>query len=634
MPEVTVYPEGKTISLQWGENLLEGLRRAGIDLFAPCAGKGWCRKCAVVVEAAGPDALSTVTSEEKAFLEQHGDTEYWRLACQVEVRGRAVIRIPVESRQRRWVREKTLFTREFQIEPVIRVCQVVLPDKGLCSAQEWLEQIFRLVEEVSGSRPLAWSQDVKERLLLRNGSEWTKATFTLRDEQEVIHVQPGFSDRSYGVAIDVGTTTLAVYLCDLIQGRILASASVLNPQIAYGADIISRIAYAQTNAERRKHLQKILVDALNSLMGRLAHQAQIHPEDIVEAVLVGNSVMHHLALGLDPSGIGKIPFAPVVQTALDLPAREIGLKLAPTARLHVLPLKAGYVGADAVAAVLGSGLEAIEGNALLVDMGTNGEIILKHGKRLICTSVPLGPVFEGAQITYGMRADIGAVEHVRYNASRGNFEVAWIGQENHSKGDEAIKAKGFCGSAVIEIVAEALAAGLISPDGRIVNGGVPCVTKTDSGERALEIVPVTQTSNGLPLLFTQKDVRAVQLAKGALSVGITLLMKQIGLEEGDLTVVLLGGIFGTVVSPYHALALGMLPPIDPHRIQAVGNVAGAGACMALLNRSLRQRAATLVERMDYLSLPQDQEFQERFVEALKFPEPQRAQRALDQASDL
>ncbi|MCX8026032.1 MAG: ASKHA domain-containing protein, partial [Thermanaerothrix sp.] len=319
------------------------------------------------------------------------------------------------------------------------------------------------VENVAGIRPLAWSSGVNETLLLSHSLPWTKATFILRDEREVIHVQPNFSEQSYGVAIDVGTTTLAVYLCDLIQGHILASGSSLNPQVAFGADIISRIAYVQTSVERRKHLQRILADALNTLIGRLAYQAKIHPEDIVEAVMVGNSVMHHLALGINPWGLGKIPFSPVVQTTLDLPASEIGLKLAPKARLHVLPLKAGYVGADAVAAVLGSDFETVEGNALLIDMGTNGEIILKRGRRLICTSVPLGPVFEGAQITHGMRADIGAVEHVRYDASWGCFEAAWIGQGGCSKVHEAVKAKGFCGSAVIEIVAEALAAGLISP---------------------------------------------------------------------------------------------------------------------------------------------------------------------------
>ncbi|MGB9800067.1 MAG: ASKHA domain-containing protein [Thermanaerothrix sp.] len=628
MPNVVIYPEGKTISLKPGENLLEGLRSANIDVFAPCAGKGWCGKCAVIVEAADPEALSTPTPEEIALLGQKKNAHNWRLACQVEVRENAVIRIPVESRQRRWIKEKTLFINEFQTEPVIRLCQVVLPARDMHNAMGWLDRVVETVETVAGIHPLAWSQDVKETLLLSNRSEWARATFTLRDEQEVVHVQPGFCDHSYGVAIDIGTTTLAVYLCDLVEGRILASGSALNPQVTYGADIVSRIAYAQTDLERRKHLQKILVEALNSLIGRLAHQTNIRTEDIIEVVLVGNSVMHHLVLGLDPSGLGKTPFNPVVRTALDIPAVEIGLKLAPTARLHVLPLKAGYVGADAVAAVLGSGLETIEGNALLMDMGTNGEIILKHGRRLFCTSVPLGPVFEGAQITLGMRADIGAVEHVRYDPRRGNFQVTWIGQDNGSKGHGSVKAKGFCGSAVIEIVAEALAAGLIRPDGRIVNSDVPCVTRADSGERALEIVSASDTYNGLPLLFTQKDVRAVQLAKGASSVGIRLLLEYAGLEKRDLARIFLGGIFGTMISPLHALALGILPPVDPQRIRAVGNVAGAGACMALLNRSLRQRAVTLVEQMEYVSLPQDQEFQDYFIEALQFSTSEEARHVL------
>ncbi|KPL83205.1 hypothetical protein SE15_08120 [Thermanaerothrix daxensis] len=630
MPEVVLLPENRSIGAQPGETLLEVLQREGLDLLAPCAGKGWCGKCVVAVEMADPNALSPVSSEEKVLLERRGYLEGWRLACHARVHGKVWVRVPETSQRRRWVKEKTLFSTEFLTEPTIQLLHVTLPGR-MSFAEMGLTDLLEFVKNAVGKGHLEWVPSAGKRLFSLWQDGITEVTLTLCDDHNVIHVQPGFHVHGYGVAIDVGTTTLAVYLCDLIEGRILTSGSELNPQVAYGADIISRIGFVQTHPEGLRDLQQTLVKVLNGMIAKLACRVGISVEDIVEAVLVGNSVMHHLALGLDPSGLGSLPFEPVLRHALDIPAHQIGLSLAPAARLHVLPLKAGYVGADAVAAVLGSGIENIEGNALLVDMGTNGEIILKHGDRLICTSVPMGPVFEGAQITHGMRAEAGAVERVSFDPLRGRFVFSLIGQDR-AMDKPNLKAKGLCGSAVIEIVAEALAAGLITPDGRIHEGqGAACIIRNSTHQLALEIVPAEASSTGSPLVLTQSDVRAVQLAKGALASSLTLLFERVGIRGEDLSAILLGGVFGTVLSPRHVMALGLLPSIRLDRIRGVGNVAGAGACMALLNRTLRCHAVDLVERMEYLLIPQDAGFQNHFINALRFPEQTEARKMLSYA---
>ncbi len=629
MPEVVLLPENCSIPAQPGETLLEALQRVGVDLLAPCAGKGWCGKCVVAVETVDPDALSPLSAEEKALLKRQGYPRGWRLACRAQVRGQVWVRIPETSRRRRWVKEKTLFSKEFLTDPTVQLLQVALYEDTLSSSEMALSYVKESVQAIAGKKSLEWEPSAEEELLSLWQGGVREVTITLRDDREVIHIQPGFHEHGYGIAIDVGTTTLAVYLCDLIQGRILASGSELNPQMAYGADIVSRIGFVQNHSEGLRYLQQILIKALNEVIARLASQVGIRVGDIVEAVLVGNSVMHHLALGLDPSGLGSVPFEPVLQQALDIPASEIGLRLAPAARLHVLPLKAGYVGADAVAAVLGSGIESVEGPALLVDIGTNGEIILKHADQLICASVPMGPVFEGAHITYGMRAEVGAVDHVKFDPWSGRFVFSLVGQDWIEMSRSDLKARGFCGSAVVEIVAEALAAGLITPDGRIhERNGAACVTRTHTHQLALEIVPAQESSTGSPLLITQGDIRAVQLAKGALASSLALVLERVGIRSEGLTTILLAGVFGSVLSPRHVMALGMLPSVDLERIQSVGNAAGAGACMVLLNRALHHRAVELVERMEHLLIPQDVAFQTYFVNALRFPEPGEARTIL------
>jgi uncharacterized 2Fe-2S/4Fe-4S cluster protein (DUF4445 family) len=472
-------------------------------------------------------------------------------------------------------------------------------------------------------------------------------TVTVYQGQEVVRVQPGFHDLLYGFAVDVGTTTLAGHLCELRTGEVLATASRMNPQASFGEDLMSRVSYAMLHADGTQRMHLALIDGLNVLAADACAQAGIAPQDVVELVAVGNTTIHHLLLGIDPRELGGSPFSLATHAPLDVKARDLGLNLAPGANMHVPACEAGHVGADNVAVLVAEAPYAQDRKLLILDVGTNGEILLGDRRQVLSASSPTGPAFEGAQIRHGMRAAEGAIERVRIDPATLAVQLKVIGddewlvsREETPPAGEALaalsvaeqrrlkrdallhpplKPSGICGSGIIEAIAELLLAGVIGPNGRFSEVAHPRLRLGLNGTGKAEFVLAWghETSTGHDIVVHADDVRAVQLAKAALYAGSKLLMRRLGVAQVD-GVVLAGG-FGSYIDPKHALVLGLIPDCPLEQVTAVGNAAGDGARMILLDKGKRGEATWAARWVTYIETAVEPAFQEEFVAALGLP---------------
>jgi len=407
------------------------------------------------------------------------------------------------------------------------------------------------------------------------------------------------------VAVDLGTTKLAGYLLNLETGETLASVGAMNPQLAYGEDVMARITYALQEPEGAERLRQAAVEGLSQLVRDLCAQAGVPPEHVVEAVVVGNTAMHHLFLGLPTRPLGLAPYVPVESGPLDVRARDVGLPLAPGAMVHLLPTVAGFVGADHVAALLATRMEEADRPTLLLDIGTNTEIGLSVGGNLFSCSTASGPAFEGAHIRFGMRAAPGALERVRMIEGRVYWETV-----------EGAPPVGICGSGILDAVAELRGAGFLNGRGGWANSDRPPFLSGDNGPEFV-LVPAEASGLGRAITVSRKDVGEIQLAKAAIAAGWQILLEEAGIRESDLARVLVAGAFGTYIDIGHAVAIGLLPRLPLDRFEQVGNVAGTGARMALLSRAERERAARLARRVRYVELTVHPSFRERFAQALQ-----------------
>jgi uncharacterized 2Fe-2S/4Fe-4S cluster protein (DUF4445 family) len=624
---VVFTPSGKRGRVPEGESVLDAARRLGVDLDSVCGGRGICGRCEVSIGdgvfakhgiEVGPDAVSPAGAVEARYAGKRGAfAPGRRLGCQARVLADLVVDVPPESQVHRQIVRKAAGARPVTIDPVVRLHAVEIAPPTLDDAASDAHRLRAALERQWGLRdvavPLAVLRAVQETV--RAGD--ALVTAAVRHEREVVAVYPGVKERVAGLAIDVGSTSIVAHLCDLADGRVLASAGAMNPQIRFGEDLMSRVSYAMLNEGGAAELTAAVRSALDALAGETAAAAGLARAEIVEAVLVGNPVMHHLVLGLDPAPLGQAPFAPAVDDPLDLLAGEVGLAIAPGARVHVLPLVAGHVGADAAAVLLSEWAGLDDEPTLIVDVGTNAEIILATKSRILACSSPTGPAFEGAQISAGQRAAPGAIERVRVDAGSLEPRLRVIGGElwSDEPGFAAGAVTGICGSGIVEALAELVRAGVLAPDGAI------------RGERAAEtprlrrdgrtFAYVLHEAAGREIAITQADVRAIQLAKAALYAGARLLMDRFGV--GQVARVKLAGAFGTHLDPAAVLAIGLVPDCAPERIEAIGNAAGEGARMALLDAGARGEAALLVRRVEKIETALEPAFQAHFVAAMAFP---------------
>jgi len=622
---VVFTPSGRRGRFEHGTTVLEAARRLGVDLDSVCGGRGICGRCQIEVSDGEHAKHGIVSSQahltpagelEARYATERGLAASRRLGCTACVTGDLVVDVPPESQLYRQVVRKEADAHPIELDPVVRLYYVQLADAEL---GESIGDLRRLKAALASDWELegleADAQVLTElQPALRNGA--SAVTVAVHDGRTITAVWPGLHDRACGIAFDIGSTTVAGHLCDLLTGDVLASAGEMNPQIRFGEDLMSRVSYVMLNPGSERELTRAVRGCLAKLTAELARAVEIDRREILEVTLVGNPIMHHLLLGIDPTPLGAAPFSLAVDESVRIPARDIGIPVHPGARAYILPCIAGHVGADTAGVLLSEAPYLGDEVNLIVDVGTNAEIVLGNRDRLLAASSPTGPAFEGAQISSGQRAAPGAVERVRIHPETLEPRLRVIGNDAWS--DEAgfaeVQVTGVCGSGIIEAIAELHLAGVLTTDGTI-DGAL--------AERSSRVVPDGRTFSyvlwrGEPeLVITQNDVRQIQLAKAALHAGCALLMEHYGIERVDR--IRLAGAFGTHIDPVHALVLGLVPDCDPERVTAAGNAAGTGARIALLNRGARAEIEDVVRRVEKIETAVEPRFQEHFVNAMAIP---------------
>ncbi len=637
---VIFTPSGKRGRFAVGTPVLTAARQLGVDLDSVCGGRGICSKCQVTPGVGAfpkhgltvaPDALSDWNAVEQRYKDKRGMIDGRRLGCQAKIQGDVVIDVPPESQLHRQVVRKAASTRVVAMDPATRLFYVEVAEPDMHEPSGDLERLAQALREQWQIAALKAGPAVLRKLqrVLRKG-QWAVTAAVYRDHRggtaRLLDVFPGFYEGALaGLAIDLGSTTIAAHLCDLRSGEVLASGGIMNPQIRFGEDLMSRVSYAMMNPGGDVEMTAAVREALNALAVSVAAEAGIDPAAILEAVVVCNPVMHHLFLGIDPVELGQAPFALATGSSLSMATREVGLNaLNPEARLYTLPCIAGHVGADAAAVALSEAPQDQDDLVLIVDVGTNAEILLGNKTRVLACSSPTGPAFEGAQISSGQRAAPGAIERIEIDPAtrEPRFRVIgsdlWSDQPGFAEATAQTGVTGICGSGIIEAVAEMRMAGIVDAAGLI---GSPDQTGTarcqPEGRTHSYLIHDASDRGGPRITVTQGDIRAIQLAKSALYAGARLLMDEMGVDHVDH--VTLAGAFGAHISPKHAMVLGMIPDCPLENVTSAGNAAGTGARIALCNIAARAGIEAQVTKIHKVETAIEPRFQEHFVNASAIP---------------
>ncbi|WP_135449074.1 MULTISPECIES: ASKHA domain-containing protein [Tabrizicola] len=637
---VIFTPSGKRGRFPLGTPVLTAARQLGVDLDSVCGGRGICSKCQITPGygefpkhgvTVAEDALSEWNAVEDRYKRIRGLKEGRRLGCQAKILGDVVIDVPPESQVHKQVIRKSATERAMVMDPATRAVYVEVAEPDMHEPTGDFERLARALKEQWQVDRIEADLSVLRQLqpVLRKG-EW-KATVVLHKGNHdaatrILDIFPGFHEGPLlGLAVDLGSTTIAAHLCDLSDGRVLASSGLMNPQIRFGEDLMSRVSYAMMNPGGDVEMTKAVREAINTLADAIAGEAGVDPAAIYEMVIVCNPVMHHLFLGIDPVELGQAPFALATSGSLSLDARDLDLTtLNRSARVYVLPCIAGHVGADAAAVALSEEPDQSQDMVLIVDVGTNAEILLGNRSRVLACSSPTGPAFEGAQISSGQRAAPGAIERVEIDpvTKEPRFKVIgcdlWSDEPGFAEATRATGITGICGSGIIEAVAEMRMAGLLDAGGLI---GGPEQTGTPrceaTGRTHSYLIHDGSAEGGPRISVTQGDIRAIQLAKSALYAGARLLMDEMGVDTVDR--VTLAGAFGAHISPKHAMVLGMIPDVPLQNVTSAGNAAGTGARIALCNVAARDRIETTVRHIHKVETAIEPRFQEHFVNANAIP---------------
>jgi uncharacterized 2Fe-2S/4Fe-4S cluster protein (DUF4445 family) len=679
---IILQPSGRRGQADEHTSVRSAARELGVEIESICAENATCGKCMVLVEEgrfekynidSKRENLSPASNEETAYfarrpklLKDKGwEVGQVRLSCQAKICGDVLINVPEESRGNKQIVRKSASNRAIEVKPAIRKYLVSMTPPTLeRPIADWerlakgLETSMALVRGTEEKLPRWYEFEIDYACLrtlaktLRE-AKWN-VTVTVREDKEVIAVQAGYHEESYGAAVDIGSTTVALYLCNLRTGEVIASESEMNPQIVYGEDVMSRIQYAIDQPDGLEKLHKAIISTLNKLLKQAVKSANmslrtaatlapdasageqspaneeiasvatlprndIKLEDIHEMVLVGNSTMHHVLLNLHPKDLGLAPFVPTIHKSMDIKARELGLHINPSGNIHILPTIASFVGADTSAMIVAEEPHKQDENWLLIDIGTNAELVLGNRKRLVCTSTPTGPALEGAHVEYGMRAAPGAMERVHIDevTLEPKYKVIGVDGWNTDHAEFIGHVKGICGSAIIDAVAELFRAGIVDSRGKFKKE--LSTTRVRQGESGWEYVIAwkEETSIGRDIPITQQDVRQIQLAKAALFTAARTLLKRSNLESPD-KIILAGG-FGSFIDKEKAMLIGLIPDCELDKVYAVGNAAGDGARIALLNIEKRNEIDTVTRKVERFELPTDPEFQNQFMLATSFP---------------
>ncbi len=598
---VTFQPYGKRVRVTRGTNILEAARLAGVFIPSLCGGRGLCGKCRVKVS--DESSLAKPDPSEAALL--GADAGPFRLACRAVPRASISVEIPPESMASAPQILVNGTDWEITIDPAVSKFHLRLEPPTLEDPAADFERVRGALSKLGVEITEYGLQTLRDGPRVLRDSGW-EVTATVWDSRRLIRIQPGDTSSSlYGVAVDVGTTTVVCQLVDLTTGKTVQSESILNPQIPYGEDIVTRLSLSRKSPSDEQTLHKVLVEGISSMIQNCCRRQGIDPEDVLEVSVVGNTVMHHMAMGLPSSFLGESPFSPVMKRGIDLTARDVGLALHPDTNIHALPTLAGYVGADACAVILASRIYEEKETSMAIDIGTNGEIVLGSEAGLTTCSCAAGPALEGAHITFGMRASEGAIEKVRIDGERVVYETIGGGPP-----------VGICGSGVIDAVAQMLLAGIIGREGRLRPH--PRV-RTRNGVKEFVLVEGKHTGMGRDIVVTQKDIREVQLAKAAIYTGASSLMDHTGNRPEDIQTVYVAGAFGNYIDFRSAKTIGLIPDIPIERLRFIGNAAITGAKLSLISRSSRQLAEHVAQKVRYVELTCTPGFNQRYMDATYLP---------------
>lgn len=662
MAMVIFQPSGRRGEVPKGVNLIEASRLLGVDIEALCGEKKVCGKCIVRIEEGHfekyniQSSMSNVSpwnEEEEKFINAERKEKGFRLGCMVQVQGDILVFVPEESRAGKQVVSKA--ARDIYIEhnPAVKVYYVEVDKPTFEEPTGDFERVCRGLEREYGLKDLTVDIFALRQLptALRDG-KWA-VTVSIWNDMEVIRFRPGKAEKAYGIAIDVGTTTVAGYFCDLTTMEVVDTVSMMNPQCKYGEDVMARITFHMTTPDGLQRMSDDIIEGLNDLLDKAI--AGTYPpkkkkkkkkgekgpveyvevpeegktylrlgrEDIEDITIGFNTAMHHILLNLNPEFVGLAPFPPVIHHSMDIKARDLGINVNPSTYMFVLPIEAGFVGADNVGVLLAEEPYKHDEIQLIIDIGTNGELVLGNRHKLISSSCATGPALEGAQLAFGMRAAPGAIERIVIDPETKEVDYKVIGRDAWRKFSEPkeMKAKGICGSGILDVLAELYSSGVITKSGVFNKKALkehPRFRKNpDTNMPEFVLAWAEESSIDKDIVITQKDIRQIQLAKGALYAGCKLMVKRMGLEKVD--TVKIAGAFGTHVDREKALAMGLFPDCEIEKIKGVGNAAGDGCRTALLNVQKRVEANWCSRNVEYIELTVEENFQQEFMEAMQLP---------------
>jgi len=628
---VVFTPSGRRGRFPRGTTLLQAARELGVDVDSVCGGRALCGRCQITLSE-GEFAKHGISSrpahisppgpaEERYRTRNEKMVPGRRLSCQTEIHGDVVVDVPPDSQVHKQVVRKRAEVRAIELDPVVRLHYVEVEEPDMHAPAGDLQRLQKALAEQWDLGELTCDLRSLQSLqkALRQG-RW-QVTVAVHSASRIIGLWPGFHDRAYGLAIDVGSTTIAAHLCELSSGEVLASSGLMNPQIRFGEDLMSRVSYVMMNPGGEVEMTRAVREAIGVLIDQVAAEARIDPREIMELTFVGNPIMHHLLLGIDPTELGGAPFALATDQAMTLWASELDLAAVhPNARVYVLPCIAGHVGADAAGVILSETPHLSDELMLVVDIGTNAEIVAGNRQRLLAASSPTGPAFEGAQISCGQRAAPGAIERVRVDPAtlEPRFKVIgcdlWSNEPGFAAATKRTGVTGICGSGIIEALAEMYLAGILRSDGTIAGAKAAKSSRIQADGRTFSYL----LHAGEPeIRIVQNDVRAIQLAKAALYAGARLLMDHLGVDRVDR--ITLAGAFGSQIDVKYAMILGLIPDCDLAKVSSAGNAAGTGARIALLNRAARAEIEQVVRQIEKIETAVEPRFQEHFVGAMAIP---------------
>jgi uncharacterized 2Fe-2S/4Fe-4S cluster protein (DUF4445 family) len=665
---IIFQPSGRRGEVSKGINLIEASRLLGVDIEALCGEKKVCGKCVVRIEEGHFEKFGVTSTmqnvsewkeEESKFINEARREKGFRLGCMAEVKGDLLVFVPEESRAGKQVVSKAARDIHIDHNPAVKLYYVEVDPPTFEEPTGDFERICKALERDYSLNNLTIDIFTLRVLpnALRDGN-W-KVTVSVWNEKEVIRIRPGKAEHTYGLAIDVGTTTVAAYFCDLATMEVVDTVSMMNPQCKYGEDVMARITFHMTSEDGLKRMSDDIIEGLNELIdqaiantypptkkkkkkkGEEASDAVVEAPEVVEVPVEGktylrltredieditigfNTAMHHILLGLNPEYVGMAPFPPVIHHSMDIKARDLGVKINPSAYMFVLPNEAGFVGADNVGVLIAEEPYKHEENQLIIDIGTNGELVLGNRHKLISSSCATGPALEGAQLSFGMRAAPGAIERIEIDPETKEVNYKVIGRDAWRKFSEPqeMKAKGICGSGILDVLAELYRAGIITKSGVFNKKALQDVKRfrinPDNRQPEFVLAWAEESSIEKDIVISQKDVRQIQLAKGALYAGCKLMVMRMGLDKVDK--VKIAGAFGTHVDRTKALIMGLFPDCEIEMIQGVGNAAGDGCRAALLNVRKRVEANWCARNVEYIELTVEPTFQKEFMEAMQLP---------------